>query len=161
MTDSLALQCLSNTELMALVGEFEPIADIEGRDAVACWGRWWAWRVASELADRIDVDREPQPEIGGLSDLSPAELTALSMYFGSELPILADTLGSPNLAAWCRTLGDWMMRELARQDTEAAKSRARLEAYIAEQRRHRPHGTPGDTRGLPKWSEISGPPDDG
>lgn len=156
MIDGLALNRLSMYELMELVEEFEPIAVLEGRDALAGWGRWWAWRVASELADRIEVPREPQPEMGGLSDMSEAELSALRIYFEDELPILADTLGSPNLAAWCRTLGEWMRRELARQDRDAAQSRARLEVYLAEQRRNRPHGTPGDTSGLPKWSEISG-----
>lgn len=153
MTDSLTLTHLSTDELMSLVLEFEPIGNLADRPTVACWGNWWAWRVASELADRIDVPREPQPVMGGLSDLSTAELTALSTYFGAELPILAETLGSRHLAEWCSNLADLMQKELARQDREAAESRARIKAYIDAQRRERPIGTPGDTSGLPPWSE--------
>lgn len=150
---SLALHRLSVLELVELADEFDAIVIGDNSDEATEWARWWAWRVTSEIADRLDDPPEPMPPVGGLSDLTRPELDALRRLFGT-LATLADVT-APHLAAWLCALGATFTAELDRMD----RSQADLQAIIDEKRRHRPHGQPGDTRGIPPWSEISGPPD--
>lgn len=74
-----------------------------------------------------------------------------------DVAIKADGEADHVMADWARVIADKYSHELNMR----ARSARDIQRYIAERRRERPHGTPGDTDGLPSWPEVSGPPGDG
>lgn len=97
------------------------------------------------MSDPIDANDIPDPTtqtVEALRILRDAFQTA-------AIKAIAD--GDVEMANWARTITDRYGLELTRR----ARDRRSLEQWIADHRRERPHGTPGDTTGIPPWSEIS------
>ncbi|OBI08554.1 hypothetical protein A5714_01935 [Mycobacterium sp. E2462] len=95
------------------------------------------------------IDDLPDPMQLGVDDLR--RLRDLFHYTAEA----AVRQGDEMLATWARTITDKYAHVL----NERASSARALRAYLADRRRERPHGTPGDTSGLPLWRDISGLPE--
>lgn len=122
---------------------------------VQAWARWWSYRIHTRLGD---APAHPQEAVTS-RDLSPEDRQALTAVFER---IADGTHVGPGLRAFANAVAVQLIAVgLDVQADDQAKT-ADLEAWIAERRRERPHGTPGDTSRLPEWSDITeldDPPD--
>ncbi|KZS61222.1 hypothetical protein [Mycobacterium pseudokansasii] len=158
MTGEPKLSALTDRELDALASEFVILAHIWDHPKLAGWGRRQAWLVMAEIARRCGTDPGgPTPEIIQLADLPTSEQKALRDLFEGLAEL--DEIEDPErpFARWLRAMHRRIGAAVEARQREADQPESPLRRWIAERRRERPHGTPGDTTGLPPWPEIGNP----
>lgn len=156
MHDGELLDLLNDLGLADSILAAQAFDDLAGRwqtPRIRTWSRWWSWRLHTRLGDRPGYR---QPEGTPASDLTREERDEVRRVF-------EHIAGAPGIGPALRTFARALTAQLIAIDLDAdldeQKATADLQAWIAERRRERPHGTPGDTGHLPSWSELSGPDD--
>ncbi|WP_152531580.1 hypothetical protein [Mycobacterium sp. UM_CSW] len=119
---------------------------------VQAWARWWSYRLHTRLGD---APAHPQ-EAFVSRDLSPQDRQLLVVCFER---IADGTHVGPGLRAFANAVAVQLLAVGLDVQADDHARTADLEAWIAERRRERPHGTPGDTSQLPEWSDITEPGD--
>ncbi|MGV0161365.1 hypothetical protein ACRU3B_18225 [Mycobacterium colombiense] len=97
------------------------------------------------------IDDLPDPTGLGVGSLSKLR----DLFQDAAIKAVGDN--DAKMGAWARAVADRYALEV----NIRARDRRALEQWIADRRRERPHGTPGDTGGLPLWHDISAPPEKG
>lgn len=153
--DNPTLQELGDDELIATGRELARITHDVPYPRPAQWAGYQAFLVMNETLRRVGEGPLPMPDypegIRTLSDLAPRELRRLH----DRLSMVAALEGADGedsaVARWwahhCRRVA----ATLDARDSDAEP----LRRWIAARRTERPHGSPGDTTGIPPWSEAS------
>jgi hypothetical protein len=144
------LDVLDTRELSLLAIAFDNISLVRNRDA-ATFGAWWRWRVLQALGEQHD-----QPDYLALVEMDGPVLEALRREF---LWLAENHLDDDRLCDFAAAMVAQIALAQLEREADRQDSGDRLQAYIDEQRRVRPHGTHVDsTEGFPSWPEVSGPP---
>ncbi|VBA47911.1 hypothetical protein [Mycobacterium attenuatum] len=158
MTNDPTLSELSDAELDTMAAEFVILANIHDHPKLAGWGRRQAWLVMAEIARRCGADPGLTPEIVQLADLPTSEQQALCDLFEELAEV--DEIEDPErpFARWLRAMHRRICAAVEARHREADQPDSPLRRWIAERRRERPCGTPGnDVSGIPPWRQISEP----
>lgn len=142
---------LDNRELLLLAAGFTTLAGMD-RERVAVWAGWWRWKVLHAMGEAPDA----QPQGVPVSHMSVAERLAIR----DEFVWLADRLAHREvLCAFAAGMAEQIEQGLAEQVADELEAQTRLQAWLDERRRERPHGTRGDTSRHVPWSQASSPDD--